>query len=94
MGRYTMRTDTLITKLKEKGFVFPTCLRWTPGDIDARLRAIGQGDQIKFISQLDKQMMLESFFEEYEDQICEFINQHLEDHLEALTDYQPSEQPF
>jgi hypothetical protein len=39
-------------------------------------------------------MILESFFDEYEDQICEFINQQLEDHLEALTHYQPLEEPF
>ena len=89
-----MRTDTLIVKLKEKGFIFPTCLRWTGADIDARLRAIGQGDQVKLISLENKQMILESFFDEYEDQICEFINQQLEDHLEALTHYQPLEEPF
>jgi hypothetical protein len=89
-----MRTDTLIAKLKEKGFIFPTCLRWTGADIDARLRAIGQGDQVKLISLENKQMILESFFDEYEDQICEFINQQLEDHLEALTHYQPLEEPF
>jgi hypothetical protein len=89
-----MRTDTLIAKLKEKGFILPTCLRWTGADIDARLRAIGQGDQVKLISLENKQMILESFFDEYEDQICEFINQQLEDHLEALTHYQPLEEPF
>jgi hypothetical protein len=89
-----MRTDTLIAKLKEKGFIFPTCLRWTGADIDARLRAIGQGDQVKLISLENKQMILESFFDEYEDQICEFINQQLEDHLEALTHYQPLEEAF
>ena len=62
--------------------------------MDARLRAIGQEDQVALISKLDKQMILESFFDEYEDQICEFINQQLEEHLEALTHYQQSEHPF
>lgn len=89
-----MRTDTLIAKLKEKGYVFPTCLQWTAGDIDARLRAIGQEDQIKMISQTDKLMLLDSFFEEFEDDICEFINLKLEDHLDALTHYNVSDEPF
>ena len=89
-----MRTEKIISNLKEKGYVFPTCLQWTVGDMDARLRAIGQEDQVALISKLDKQMILESFFDEYEDQICEFINQQLEDHLEALTHYQPLEEPF
>lgn len=89
-----MRTETLISKLKEKGFVFPTCLQWTPADIDARLRAIGQGDQVKLITQENKRMILEDFFNEYEDQICEFINQQLEEHLDNLTDFNPSEKPF
>lgn len=89
-----MRTETLISKLKEKGFVFPTCLQWTGADIDARLRAIGQGDQVKCISLDNKQMLLEDFFNEYEDQICEFINQQLEEHLDNLTDFNPSDKPF
>ncbi len=89
-----MRTETIIKQLKEKGFIFPTCLQWTGADIDARLRAIGQGDQVKFISLEDKQMLLEDFFNEYEDQICEFINQQLEEHLDNLTDFNPSDKPF
>lgn len=89
-----MKTETLISKLKEKGYVFPTVLQWTADDIDARLRAIGQGDQIKLMDKTDKMMLLDDFFSEYEDEICEFINQKLEDHLDALTDYQPSNQPF
>jgi hypothetical protein len=89
-----MKTETLISKLKEKGYVFPTVLQWTADDIDARLRAIGQGDQIKLMDKTDKMMLLDDFFSEYEDEICEFINQKLEDHLDALTHYNLSEQPF
>lgn len=80
-----MRTDTLIAKLKEKGFVFPTCLQWTAGDIDARLRAIGRADELPLMDMEDKVMLLNDFFEEYEDTICEFINQQLEEHLDHLT---------
>lgn len=89
-----MKTETLISKLKEKGYVFPTVLQWTADDIDARLRAIGQGNQIKLMDKTDKMMLLDDFFNEYEDEICEFINQKLEDHLDALTHYNLSEQPF
>jgi hypothetical protein len=39
-------------------------------------------------------MLLEDFFNEYEDQICEFINQQLEEHLDNLTDFNPSDKPF
>jgi hypothetical protein len=89
-----MKTETLFSKLKEKGFVFSTCLQWTPTDIDMRLKAIGQGDQIKFISSDDKVMLLEDFFDKYEDDIIEYINIKLEDHLESLNHYQPSQEPF
>jgi hypothetical protein len=88
------KTETLIAKLKEKGYVFPTVLQWTADDIDARLRSIALADEIKLMDKLDKIMLLEAFFEEYEDEICEFINQRLEDHLESLTHYNLSEQPF
>ena len=89
-----MRTDTLISKLKEKGLVFPRVLQWTGADIDNRLREIGQGDQVKLISIEDKQMLLEDFFDQHEDQICEFINQILEDYLESVNTFQPSSKPF
>lgn len=89
-----MRTDTLITKLKEKGFVFPTCLQWTGADIDARLRAIDRADELPLMDLEDKVMLLNDFFEEYEDIICEFINQKLEEHLDHLTDYNLSDKPF
>lgn len=89
-----MRTETIIKQLKEKGFIFPNVLQWTGADIDARLRAIGLESEIKFMSQTDKEMILTAFFEDYEDEIFEFINQKLEDHLEALTQYQPSTEPF
>lgn len=89
-----MRTDTLIAKLKEKGFVFPTCLQWTAGDIDARLRAIDRADELPLMDMEDKIMLLNDFFEEYEDIICEFINQKLEEHLDHLTDYNLSDKLF
>ena len=89
-----MKTETLISKLKEKGYVFPIVLQWTTKDIDARLREIGQGDQIKAMSNEDKMWILEAFFEEHEDEICESINQRLEDYLESLSTFNLSEQPF
>lgn len=89
-----MKTETLISKIKEKGFVFPTVLRWTADDFDTRMEAVGQGHQCKTISNEDKLMILEEFFEEYEDEICEFINQKLEDHLDSMADYQPKDEMF
>lgn len=80
-----MRTETIIKQLKEKGFVFPSCLQWTGADIDARLRAIGRADELRLMDLEDKVMLLNEFFEEYEDQICEYINQQLEEHLDHLT---------
>ena len=89
-----MKTETIIKQLKEKGFVFPNCLQWNSADIDTRLIVIGQGDQLKMMNQTDKVMLLDDFFNEYADEIEEFINQKLEDHLDALTHYQPSTEPF
>ena len=89
-----MKTETLIKQVKEKGFLFPECLQWTPADIDLRLIAIGQKDVLKTMSVTDKVMLMEDFFAEYEDDICEFINQKLEEHLDELTHYQPSNEPF
>lgn len=89
-----MRNDTLIKLLEEKGFIFSSCLQWTSADIDARMIAIGQNDSLKTMSQIDKKMIMDDFFAEYEDDICEFINLKLEDHLDALTHYQPTNEPF
>ena len=89
-----MKTETIISKLKEKGFVYPECLQWTAGDIDPRLRAIGLADEINLMSQDDKVMLLDEFFSEHEDLIIEFINQKLEQHLENITDYNLSSKPF
>lgn len=89
-----MKTEKIISNLKEKGYVFPTCLQWTVDDIDLRMRAIGQGSELPLMSATDKRMLLDDFFVEYEDDIVEFINQRVEDYLEAFTDYNLSEQPF
>lgn len=80
-----MHTKTLIAKLNEKGLVFPTCLQWTGADVDARIRAIGRADELPLMDNADKMMLLNEFFDEYEDIICEFINQKLEEHLDHLT---------
>jgi hypothetical protein len=82
-----MKTETLFKKLEEKGYVFPNCLKWTADDIDLRLYQIGLESEIKLMSQTDKQMILTDFFEDFEDEICEFINQKLEEHLENIADY-------
>ena len=89
-----MKTETLISKLKEKGYIFPTCLQWTDKDIDARMKAIGQGDELKTITQLDKQMILESFFDYAEDLIVEYINQELDDYLQDMARFDVSNIPF
>ena len=89
-----MKTETLIQKLEEKQYVLPNALRWKLDDIDLRMRAIGQGSELPLMSATDKRMLLDDFFVEYEDDIVEFINQRLEDYLEAFTDYNVSEQPF
>lgn len=89
-----MKLETLISKLKEKGFCYPVSLRWNSDDIDARLRAIGQGHQIKMISQEDKLMLLDGFFDSLEDEICEYINLQLENYLEQLETFRPSQEPF
>jgi hypothetical protein len=89
-----MRNNTLIKLLEEKGFIFSSCLQWTPADIDARMIAIGQNDSLKTMSQIDKKIIMEDFFAEYEDDICEFINLKLEDHLDSLTHYQPANEPI
>lgn len=86
--------EKLIGKLKEKGFVYPNCLRWTAEDIDLRLKSIGLEDEINLMSQDDKVMLLDEFFSEHEDLIIEFINQKLEQHLENITDYNLSQQLF
>jgi hypothetical protein len=89
-----MKTETLIAKLKEKGYVFPTALQWTADDIDARLRAVGNANEIPLMDKTDKVMLLEDFFDVHEDEICEFINQKLEDYLESLTHFNISQLPF
>lgn len=89
-----MKTETIIKQLIDKGFVYPSCLQWTPADINLRLRAIGREDDLKTMSDTDKRMLLDDFFTEYEDVIIEFINDQLEEHLDNLTDFNPADKPF
>lgn len=80
-----MRTETIIKQLEQKGFIFPTCLQWQVEDIDMRLRSIGLEDELKLMNNEDKRMLMEDFFAEESDLIIEYINQRLEEYLEAST---------
>lgn len=89
-----MKTEQIISKLKEKGYVFPTCLQWTAEDIDLRLRSLGLQEHLITMNQTDKIMLLDDFFIEIEDIITEFINKELEEYLESFTHYTPSKEIF
>lgn len=89
-----MHTKTLITKLNEKGFVFPTCLQWNGADIDARMCAIDKAEELKFMDSKNKMLLLMDFFDEHEDEICEFINQQLEIYLNHSADFNITDRSF
>lgn len=89
-----MKTEQIISKLKEKGYVLPTCLQWTAEDIDLRLRSLGLQKHLITMNQTDKIMLLDDFFIHNEDIIMEFINKELEEYLESFTHYTPSEEIF
>ena len=76
-----MKTETLIKQLETKGYVYPYCLQWTLEDIDLRLNSMGHKDV--FISEDDKRIFLECFFERIEDDLMEYINNKLEDFLDS-----------
>jgi len=64
---------------QETNSELPTCLKWDTTDIDMRLNALGLPNTM---SEHKKSLLLESFFQVYEDDICEFINLKLENYLE------------
>jgi hypothetical protein len=81
-----MKIEKIVTKLNEKGYVYPDCLRWHTGDINLRLSVMDRQDELKLMTEDDKRMLLENFFDAYADDIMEFINQKLEQDLESYTD--------
>ena len=69
-----------------------TCLNWSIKDIDWRIDACGL--VTPFMTETDKEMILDDFFEENEELIIDFINLRLNDYLNNLTDFQPSKKPL
>jgi hypothetical protein len=89
-----MKYETLVKKLEEHGYAYPSALRWSTEDIDTALIVIGKKEYIKQMSVTDKKMLLDAFFERNEDYIVEEINDRLADFLESVTDLQPSKEIF
>lgn len=89
-----MKTETLIKQLEAKGYVYPSCLQWTTEDVDLRLNSMGQKDNVRFMSDTDKRILLDCFFERIEDDLMEYINIKLEDFLESQLTLTPSQEPF
>ena len=89
-----MKTQTIINKLEEKGYVYPVALRWTLNDVNHRLMVLGQEDKLRYMDDTDKRMILDDFFIEIEDELIELINQRLDEYLENLLDYKPSQKIF
>lgn len=86
--------DKITAKLNEQGYVYPDCLKWCTGDINLRLSVMKKHDDLKFMSEDDKIMVLDNFFEDNSEDIMEFINDKLELYLYSLTQFQPTKQPF
>lgn len=55
---------------------------------------MGQKDNVRFMSDTDKRMLLDCFFERIEDDLMEYINIKLEDFLESEVTLTPSQEPF
>jgi len=89
-----MKYETLVKKLEEHGYSYPSALRWSTEDIDTALHIIGKKEYIKQMSITDKKMLLDAFFERNEDYIVEEINSRLADFLESVTNFEPSKELF
>lgn len=89
-----MKTETLIKQLEAKGYVYPYCLQWKLDDLDLRMRSIGMGDNLPLMDNTDKRMILDSFFEEIQDDIIEYINIRIEDYLQEMTRFDLSQETF
>lgn len=87
-----MKTEDLIKQLEAQGHVCPPCLQWTLEDIDLRLNAMGHKDM--FISDKEKRVLLECFFERIEDELMEYINIKLEKFLEKEAIINPTDEPY
>ena len=85
-----MTTENLIKELEARGYVYPYCLQWTLEDIDLRLNAMGKGYSDVFVSDKDKRVLMECFFERIEEDLMEHINNKLEKflQLEIQDDYE------
>ena len=76
-----MSNKELLNKLKEQGFATDSCLLWSIQDISIALEGRMSEEDLESLSDSDKQILLDEFFEDNSDIICEFIGDLLLNHL-------------
>jgi hypothetical protein len=82
-----MNTTTLFRKLSEKGYVYNSALTWNRIDLSCALEAAGFDTfEIAAISDLDKDILLNDFFDKVEDYLTETITELMIDHLTSMKD--------
>ena len=82
-----MNTSTLFKKLSEKGYVHNPALTWNRIDLNVALEKAGyDAFERAAISDLDKDILLNDFFDKVEDYLNETINELMIDHLTSMKD--------
>ena len=82
-----MNTTTLFRKLSEKGYVYNSALTWNRIDLDCVLEEVGfDSFERAAISDLDKDILLNDFFDKVEDYLIETINDLMIDHFATMKD--------
>ena len=89
-----MKQETLYKKLHEQGFATDSCLKWHIQDVEIALKNRLTPMEIASMSDLDRQMILDDFFNHHADYICEVIGDLLVTHLENLEVLTPSKEIF
>jgi len=94
-----MNTTTLFRKLSEKGYVYNSALTWNRIDLSCALKEAGFDPfEIAALDDLDKDILLNDFFDKVEDYLTETINDLMIDHLTSMKNNEEpinvAQQPF
>lgn len=76
-----MKTETLFKKLNEQGYATDGCLKWNVIDLEQGLINAGYEGVLASLSEQDKKMLLQTFFDQCSGYLTETIGELMVDYL-------------
>lgn len=82
-----MNTTTLFRKLSESGYVYNPALTWNRFDLSCALKEAGYDTfNIAALDDLEKDILLNDFFDKVEDYLSETITELMINHFTSMKD--------